>query len=141
MFEHGWSPSDGLQAVRHPGEPTLFDLITGLCFLVDWDTREFAGLSQASASDLSQAPPVLDVTDTRRFAGEEQRRFWQYAFRTGAKEVERWALGGWNTKNGGFEIVFPLRTGQPIELIDAYDHTRSNMKQRLGGEEALFPPK
>lgn len=135
-FPKGWRPVEPLNLVRHPGEPTVFDLVLGLCFLVDWDARsvDFRNLQK---SDRKQNPPKFDL-DTTPFKTPERDAFQEFAFLTGCSVLENLGLGKW-TEDAGFEVVPELSEDSRVRIMDIYRQSSFNLANRLGGYERLYP--
>lgn len=139
IFANNWHPKLPLDLKRHPGEPSIFDLIVAVCLLVEWDGRHVRkGIRELEVPSVSEFP-VLNLNDQRRFNSEPHLKFCDLAFCKAAKHLEKLGLGEWKA-SGQFELIDSLLGSSPIDLADSYTETRYLTALRLGGIEFLFPP-
>lgn len=137
VFEAEWFPEKPLPLKRHIGEPSLFDLILAVCWMVYWDnpiTERFKELTPLSIDK----PFELGLEDHRRFNSKQQIKFQYLAFRQAATCLEKLGLGEW-VKDGGFELIPSLNGDGLIALVGSYHSIRRLTAKRLGGVQALFP--
>lgn len=140
VFSKNWKPRKPLDLTRHPGEPTTFDLILALCFLVDWDSGHFGDVRKTKNLDLNQLienfVPGLNVSRKT----PEQRKLQEYALFTGCSVLDELGLGSWRD-GAGFEVVSDLSETSDIRIMDIYRQSRINIAMKLGGVDRLYPTK
>ena len=138
VFKKGWHPATLTDLVRHAGEPSVFDLITSLCLLVDWDSQYMPNSMPHEKPLPLESLPQIDLCDQQRFATPTQKVFDAHVFRLATEPLVKLGLGHWSRKDG-FKLIFSLTNDRPIGLSDTYMETRHNIAVRLGGVEKLFP--
>lgn len=138
VFEDGWRPHKPLTIKRHPGAPSIFDLIVAACLMVDWDRGQFRTMPQSW--DVTNAPPAPapDLTDHKRFRPEPQLALSFFAWRKAVACLEELGLVVWN-EGGGWELIHGVSGSTPIDLARTYQTTRHLTAERLGGVRFLFP--
>lgn len=136
-FVDGWTPEKPLNLHRHPGEPTVFDLILGLCFYIDWDGRSgsapFDETGVLRNFDPKEAPPLFDASAVSPFATPERIAYQRFAFRAGCAVLEDLGL------KHGEHFTRPFFLSDEDRLMDVYRLTRANLAKRLGNPEKLYP--
>ncbi|WP_152986558.1 MULTISPECIES: hypothetical protein [unclassified Pseudovibrio] len=137
-FSFGWVPDKPLNLTRHQGEPTVFDLVLALCFLIDWDVARFGDIGRVRDFDPTQAAPKFDLSATRPFTTIEREAFCEYAFLTGCALLEELGLGSW-TVDARFEVLFELSQNSPIRIMSIYRGSRLNLIRKLGEKAKLYP--
>ena len=140
-FIDRWHPSKPLKLARHPGEPSVFELIVALCFLVDWDSQYRPKMTKGGPALSAKDLPNIDLRlhEGRRITSGDDRVFEEEVFRLATVPLIKMGLGSWSDE-GGFELIFSLRGERPIDLADTYYETRHNIAKRLGGEENSSRP-
>lgn len=141
-FAEGWIVEDRIQIKRHPGEPTIFELIYTLCYILDWDAHNFRYLPQKPVSDTSKPPPALNLSSESRFTSGANKEFHEYGFRLGVEQILKLGLGRWRSDDNGFKIIHVLQVSDTMfSLLDSYEESRFNLQKQLGSEVLLYPPK
>jgi hypothetical protein len=128
-FVSDWSPFDEAVLLRHAGEPTADDLISGLSFYTEWfpDDAAIRNRGQVVLVD----PDLGDRT--RRTPAGERYRTW--AIQGACELLVKLEVGSWQA-NGVFCPSGPYSESSHLDL---YWQSRNEMIRRLGGEKLLYP--
>lgn len=137
-FNSGWTPNKQLGLIRHQGEPTYFDLVLALCFIIDWRALAYKNARLSKEFDPTLATDEFYSLVTKLKNTEEHEMFHAYAFINGCALLEALGLGSW-TENAGFKVVYDLSEDSSIRVMDIYRVSRQNLAQKLGGMSELYP--
>lgn len=138
VFPKNWTPKQPLELLRHIGEPTTFDLILTLCFLVDWDSGKLGDVRTTQFPVYSQLIDDLDLLSNDYSQTSSRRKFHEFAFFAGCQVLEDLGLGSWES-GAGFKVVVELTEDSAIRFMDIYRQSRFNIANKLGGEDKLYP--
>lgn len=123
-FTTRWRPGAPPSVTRTATSPTVFDLILGLLFLLNWDKAE----APRQADAPSAMPPLPDLSDDRRFMGAGQIRFHRYAIKVAADALAAFGLCRWD-QDGALQIAPAPEGGEMDDLLGLYDFTSWAMRQ------------
>lgn len=140
VFPKNWEPRKPLGLTRHPGEPTTFDLILALCFLVDWDSRHYGDVRNTTNLDANQSIDKFDPRLDEWTKPSARYNFHEFALFTGCSVLDELGLGSWRD-GAGFEVVSELSETSDIRIMDIYRQSRINIARKLGGVDRLYPTK
>ncbi|WP_417769750.1 hypothetical protein [Stappia sp.] len=140
VFARNWVPKKPLDLFRHPGEPTILDLILALCFLVDWDSHRFGDVRRINKRELNDLIENFDPQSDEWGEMSPRYKFHESALFTGCSVLEDLGLGSWVDKVG-FKVVEELSEASAIRVMDIYRQSRWNISNQLGGEDKLYPSK
>lgn len=140
VFSKNWKPKEPIELIRHPGEPTTFDLILALCFLVDWDSGHCGDVRNIRSYDASQLIDNFDPRSNNWTRTSARFKFREFALFTGCALLEDLGLGSW-VDGAGFEVVVELSEDSDIRYMDIYRQSRLNIANKLGGLDKLYPRK
>jgi hypothetical protein len=146
VFSRDWPLLQTAPLVRHAGEPSLNDLIRGLCFFVDW----FPSVPR----DAEHADVPTDFPDVGERS--QQDRLHKWSVQEGRRLLEELGIGRWSSrdvwrsnelrflaalfgqspKKDVFEMTGDFAKDDWMEL---YWMSRKADAARLGGETCLYP--
>lgn len=129
-FPANWSPSNEARLVRHAGEPTEKDLLSGLMFYVEWFPRQ-----AALANRHPMALAGVELRDHARWNPVAGRDL-VWAVQGACELLLKLKAGSWQA-DGAFWPRSAYSNGYDIEL---YWSSRHEMIRRLGSERLLYPP-
>ena len=128
-FASDWSPFDEAVLIRHAGEPTGDDLVSGLTFYTEWFPDDAAirnrgrlVLVDANLGDRTRWTPAC-------------ARYRTWAVQGACDLLAKLDVGSWQA-NGVFS---PSGRYSDITDLDLYWHSRNEMIRRLGSEKLLYP--